>query len=338
MYANLLEAIGLIVGAAVINAAYTLPMRANRKWAWENSWFAFSVLGEAVVPTLITLATVPGLWAIYAAVPAATLLKIACFGLLWGICMVLFGLAIPMVGLAITFAVSLGTSAACGSLIPLLMNQPGRLLTPAGLLILLGLAIVVCGVALCGLAGRLRERLKAKGQLHRPAHFYRGFLYTVASGVLGSMLNVGFASGGQIQDLARQHGAGQAMMSNAVWLACVYAGFLPGVVYCLYLMKKNGTTVLLIRSSRWYYWFMAALMGLLWFGSIVAYSLATVKLGDLGPVIGWPLFMSFVVIMSMVTGWIAGEWSETGARPVRIMACGIACLIAAVAVLSYAAR
>lgn len=338
MNANIAQAIALVVGASIINAAYTLPMRLNRKWAWENSWFAFSILGVAVVPTVITMTTVPGLWGIYAAIPALTLLEMAFFGLLWGICLVLFGLAIPIIGLAITFAVSLGTSAACGSLLPLLMNDPKRLFTSTGLLIVAGLAVIIAGVGLCGVAGRLRERLEGKGQPGRPSKFLKGFIYTLLSGILGSLLNVGFASGGEIQRLALRNGASQAMMSNAVWLPCVYAGFLPGVVYCLYLMKKNGSTGRLIYAGRWYYWLMAAFMGVLWFGSIVSYSLAAVKLGPLGAVIGWPLFMSCVVIVSMVNGLITGEWTRAGARPVVIMGGGIACLVAAIAILSYAAR
>ena len=326
------------MGASIINAVYTLPMRANRRWAWENSWFAFSILGVAVVPSVVTVATVPGLWSIYAAIPAVTLAKMAFYGLLWGICLVLFGLAIPIIGLAISFAVSLGTSAACGSLLPLLMHNPGRLFTPAGLLIIIGLAVIIAGVALCGTAGRLRERLEGTDQPHRPSSFHRGFIYTLLSGVLGCMLNVGLASGGDIQLLAARNGASQAMMSNAVWLPCLYAGFIPGVIYCFYLMKRNGTAGQLIHASRWYYWIMAALMGGFWFGSIVAYSLATVKLGDLGPVIGWPLFMSCIVIVSMFTGLITGEWSKTGRRPVLIMAGGIVCLTGAIGILSYAVR
>jgi len=323
MSANIPEAIALTVGASIINAAYTLPMRANRKWAWENSWFAFSILGEAIVPTLVVLTTVPSLWAIYFAVPGVTLVKMAFFGLLWGISMVFFGLALPLVGLAITFAVSLGTSAACGSLLPLLMNNRGRLFSSAGLLIVLGLSVIIAGVALCGAAGRLRERREGKDQDLRGSQFYKGFVYTLGSGVLGSMLNLGLASGGEIQQLAFRNGASQAMMSNAVWLPCLYAGFVPGVVYCLYLMRKNGTTGRLLHAGRWYYWCMAAFMGVLWFGSIVAYGLATVKLGELGATIGWPLFMSCIVIVSMFNGVIVGEWSRTGPRPVRIMGAGI---------------
>ncbi len=334
MEPRVLAALALIFGASVFNAAYTLPMRLNRKWDWENSWFAFSILGLVVVPTLITFATVPGLVSVYAATPLPILARMAFFGLLWGICMVLFGLAIPMAGLAITFAVSLGTSAACGSILPLLMNDPARLFSRQGLLVVLGLAVIIAGVSICGAAGRLRERREGK----QVANYARGFFYALGSGVLGSMLNLGLASGAGIQERALANGAGPAMMSNAVWLPCVYAGFWPGVVYCLWLMRKNRTTGKLLRAARWYYWLMGALMGFLWFGSIVAYSLSTVYLGSLGAVIGWPLFMSAVVIVSMFTGLLAGEWSRTGTRPIQMMAGGIVCLVAAVAILSYAAR
>ena len=30
-----------------------LPVKLNKKWQWEHTWFAFSMLGVAVVPTMI---------------------------------------------------------------------------------------------------------------------------------------------------------------------------------------------------------------------------------------------------------------------------------------------
>ncbi len=338
MNTEVLEALALVLVASMLNAAYTLPMKATRKWAWENTWFAFSVLGLVVVPTLITAATVPNLAHVYAQTPAGTLAAMAFFGLLWGICMVLFGLAVPIAGLAISFALSLGTSAACGSLLALLMKDPGRVLTRSGIAIAAGLALIVAGVWLCGAAGRLRERLEGNASAAHGSRFVKGFVYAILSGVLGSMLNLGLAAGGQLQQLAAQQGASTAMMSNAVWLPCIYAGFLPGVIYCWHLMRKNRTTPLLWRAARWYYWLMAALMGAFWFGSIVAYSLAAVKLGELGPAIGWPLFMSAVVIVSMFNGLVTGEWSRGGPRPIRIMSGGIACLVGAIVALTLAAR
>ena len=39
-----------------------------------------------------------------------------------------------------------------------------------------------------------------------------------------------------------------------------------------------------VLPGTWYYWLAAASMGLLWFGSIILYSISTMKLGDLGTV------------------------------------------------------
>ena len=218
MTSNIAEATFLILLAALMNATYTLPMKLNRQWAWEHSWFAFTFLGVAVVPTLIAVATVPGLWAIYPQIPAATLMKMAVFGATWGVSLVLFGLSISIVGVAITFAVCLGTSAASGALIPLLIQHPDRLQTREGALILGGIFGILSGVGLCGLAGYRRDRAIVTKRNSTSLPFARGLLYAIVSGVTGSMLNLGLAFGGPIQERAREQGASAAMMSNAVWL------------------------------------------------------------------------------------------------------------------------
>ena len=148
------------------------------------------------------------------------------------------------------------------------------------------------------------------------------------------MLNSGLALGAPIQKNAQSLGASEAMMSNAVWLPCLYAGAIPGIIYCIYLMRRNGTTSQLVGESRWYYWLTPALMGLFWFGSIMCYSLASVKLGDLGPVIAWPLFLSAVVIASTIAGVITGEWRNSGRKALTWMWVGVGCLVAAMGLLA----
>jgi L-rhamnose-H+ transport protein len=333
---KVVEAIVLIMLAAVMNGAYTLPMKLNREWAWEHSWFAFTLIGVPVVPTLIALATVPGLFAIYPRIPGSTLAAMALFGAGWGVSLVLFGLSISIVGVAITFAVCLGTSAASGALIPLLVQHPDQVFTRQGALILAGMCVILVGVGLCGVAGHRRDRMLKAEQKSGSRSFLRGFSFALISGITGSMLNLGLAFGGAIQERARQQGASEAMMSNASWLPCLYAGFIPGIIYCLSIMKKKGNMAQLISRSRWYYWLMATLMGVFWFGSIICYSFATIRLGNLGPIIGWPLFMSAVVIASSIAGVLAGEWSKAGRAPFRIMTAGVGCLVAAMAILALA--
>src|ERR1700689_379810 len=336
MTSQTVQAILLVLCAAIMNAAYSLPMKLNKKWQWEHSWFAFSILGVAVVPTIIALFTVPALWSTYATVSNRTLAAMVVFGASWGVSLVFFGLALTRLGLAITFAVCLGTSAAVGALTPLIAQHADRGMTRQGGLIILGVLVIILGVALCGLAGKHREAALQQASSTARHGFWSGYLLAFVSGILGSMLNLGLAYGGSIQRAAQQHGASVAMMSNAVWLPCLYAGFLPGAIYCFYLMRKRKSLNLLRLPGTWYYWPVGASMGLLWFGSIILYSISTVKLGALGPVIGWPLFLAAIVILSSVIGVAAGEWSKTGAKPLRIMVYGVICLVVAISILSYA--
>jgi L-rhamnose-H+ transport protein len=338
MTSNVVQAIFLVLCASVMNAAYSLPMKLNKKWDWEHSWFAFSILGVAVVPTIIGLLTVPRLWSTYSQVSTGTLAAMVLFGASWGVSLVFFGLALTRLGLAISFAVSLGTSAAVGALAPLIAQHPERVMTRQGGLIFLGVLTIIIGVTLCGLAGKQREAALQQASVNVRKGFWGGFLLAFVSGILGSMLNLGLAFGGSIQRAAQQHGASPAMMSNAVWLPCLYAGFLPGVIYCFILMRKNGNLSKLRLPGTWYYWLAGASMGFLWFGSIILYSISTVKLGDLGTSIGWPLFLACIVVASTVFGALTGEWAGTGKRPIRTMITGVGCLVLAIAILSYAGR
>jgi L-rhamnose-H+ transport protein len=330
------QAILLVLCAALMNAAYALPMKLNKKWQWEHTWFAFSILGVAVVPTVIALLTVPMLWSTYTTVSGGTLAAMALFGAGWGVSLVFFGLALTRLGLAITFAVSLGTGAAVGALTPLIAQHSDQVMTRQGGLICLGVLVILVGVALCGLAGKNREAALQQESNSVRHGFGGGFLLAFVSGILGSMLNLGLAFGGSIQRSAQQHGASQAMMSNAVWLPCLYAGFLPGVFYCYMLMRKKGTVSQLRLPGTWYYWIAAASMGVLWFGSIILYSISTVKLGDLGTSIGWPVFLAAIVVASTVFGVLTGEWTRTGTRAIRTMILGVSFLVLAIAILSYA--
>jgi L-rhamnose-H+ transport protein len=260
------------------------------------------------------------------------------FGASWGVSLVFFGLALTRLGLAITFAVCLGTSAAVGALTPLIAQHSDQIMTRQGGLIFLGVLVIIVGVALCGLAGRHREAALQQASSIVRHGFWSGYLLAFVSGILGSMLNLGLAYGGSIQRAAQQHGASIAMMSNAVWLPCLYAGFLPGVIYCYILMRKNSNVSHLLLPGTWYYWLVGATMGFLWFGSIILYSIATIKLGDLGTSIGWPLFLASIVVASTVFGALTGEWARTGTRPIRTMILGVGFLVLAIAILSYAGR
>src|SRR5882762_10013692 len=100
MTSSTVQAVLLVLCAAIMNPAYALPMKLNKKWEWEHSWFAFSILRVAAVPSGIALLTVPRLWSTYSAVSNGTLAVMVVFGASWGVSLVFFGLALTRLGLA----------------------------------------------------------------------------------------------------------------------------------------------------------------------------------------------------------------------------------------------
>jgi L-rhamnose-H+ transport protein len=79
-------------------------------------------------------------------------------------------------------------------------------------------------------------------------------------------------------------------------------------------------------------------MAFFWFGSTLLYGIAAGMLGSLGAILGWPLFMSLIVITASVWGVATGEWKGAGRRPLQLMFGGVAMLVLAIFVLATASR
>jgi L-rhamnose-H+ transport protein len=151
-------------------------------------------------------------------------------------------------------------------------------------------------------------------------------------------MNFGVAFGGPVLAAASAHGASAAWTMNAVWLPLMMAGAVPNLLYCAYLMRSKRTSVNFGASGTGYYWLLAGVMALFWFASTLMYGVASLKLGVLGPVYGWPFFMSLIVIMATVIGVLAGEWKSAVKSAVNLQFAGVAVLTTAVIVLSYTGR
>jgi L-rhamnose-H+ transport protein len=327
----------LLVLAGGMNGSFTLPMKFTRQWAWENTWLAWTIFALCIFPPLLTFSTVPQLGQVYAQASAAVIVTVAACGAGWGISQVFFGLAVEAVGIALAFSVILGTSAAVGSLVPLVQRHQEKLFTSGGLLLLLGVALVIVGVSVCAVAGRQREAALGQGPAGKPS-VMRGLLFCLFSGLGSALVNIGLEYGKPLAAVASRAGAAPLWAPNAAWLPLMCAGGVPNLVYCIYLMRKNRTGAKFGVSGTGFYWMLAALMAFFWFGSTVMYGVATVQLGELGTVLGWPLFMSLIVITASVWGVVTGEWKNTGERPLRVMMGGVAVLVLAVCVLSVASR
>lgn len=327
----------LLIVAGVMNANFTIPMKFTKKWAWENTWAVWSVYALLILPPLAEYLTVPNLGAVYSQAGARAVTLVALCGFAWGIAQVLFGLAVDSIGVALAFAIVLGLSAAIGSLIPLIQLHPDKIFTPAGLGVIAGVVLVVAGVSVCAIAGKKRE-MAAGAERHSKMSFGTGLACAILSGLGAAAMNFGVAFGGALSSAASAAGASPNWTINAVWFPLMVAGAIPNVLYCVYLMRKNHTGGNFSLSGSGSYWVLAAIMALFWFVSTIMYGVASNKLGELGPVLGWPFFMSLIVIVASVMGWLTGEWKNAGKTPVRVQIAGVAILVIAVVVLSRAGQ
>ena len=323
----------LLVLAGAMNGSFTLPMKFTHSWAWENTWLNWTFFALLLFPIALAATTVQRLGELYRQ-PGAIFatLTVAAFGAGWGLSQIFLGLAVEGIGMALALSVIMGLSAAIGALIPLIQYHRHEIFTPGGMVVLLGLAIVLAGVALCGLAGRLREQAASHVSTHTSVA--TGLFFCLISGVGSAFVNLGLNAGRSLAAMAKLQGTSSLWSNNAVWLPLMVAGAIPNAIYCVSLMRKNRTTAKLATPGTTHYWLLGAVMAFFWFASTVMYGVAANQLGRLGTILGWPIFMSLIVLVATAWGVATGEWKHAGRMPVWILASGVTLLVVAIVVLS----
>lgn len=341
--------LALVVVGGVMGGSFTVPLKYVRGWAWEKTWLFYSIVGMVIVPWLIVAWAVPDPASVFAGVETRDLVTTALFGAGWGIGSVLFGLGVARVGTAMAFAIVVSMTATLGSLIPLAVLQPSELRSARTLWLLLGLAIVLLGLTLCARAGFLKEAAqkrepteKAGGGAGSAARstsgFLGGLLICLVSGITSPMFNFSVAFGGNIQREAEHRGAEAAVASVAVIAVTVSAGFLTNALYCVYLLRRNRSLRSATRSPILSNTALVILMGLLWMLGMFFYGVGASRMGDRGPVLGWPLFMTLMVLMGNFWGTVTGEWKGSGRRAYFLLQLGNAAMVAAFIVISAGSR
>ncbi len=324
-------AVGLLLVCAggLCQGSFMAPAKWIRGWAWENYWLIFAFTAYLLCPWVLAFFTIPRLFDIYGGGAAGALGSVAIFGVGWGIGAVTFGLGVEAVGLALGFAVILGVATIAGAVIPLLVTPPAHfpfaqaVMTAAALLVMLG------GVAVCSFAGSWKES-EAKSRNYR-----RGLLICIASGLLSSCGNLGFAFGSAITERAQLLGVPAAIAPNALWTLLTLPLFLCNAGYAIRLLRKNGTAKLFGESTGRNL-ALAVLMGGLWMAGIAFYGSGARHLGELGTSLGWAILMSGTVLTASAFGVLTGEWKPAPPRAKRQLAWGVSLLLLAIAALGYA--
>jgi len=326
----MIEAISLIIFAAVFQGVFLLPMSRARGWAWEHIWLAFSATGMIACNWVLTFLLLPNPAAIFAGVPHHELLTLACFGIAWGVGAVLFGLAMDMLGLALGYPLIMGLNASVGTLVPLLWTYGTAMFSGRRLFIGVGTVIAIAGISICSIAAARRESGKHQIDSRAAGRTFSGLAVAIASGLLSSLPNIGLYYGTASVESARRLGASSTLAGNAVWFIFFTFGGAVNVLYCWWLMIRHKNTHALFAPARVANWLPALAMGGMWIGSFYLYGIGTAELGQDGSTIGWPIFVTLSIGVGVFGGLSRGEWKGANPKARTLLWLGLFLIVAAV--------
>lgn len=337
---SLVLGFALILLGGIMEGSYSFPLKLNSNWDWEHTWGAGSLMALLLVPWPLAFWTVPGLAEVYHQSSWAAIFWALLFGAGWGLGGVFFGLSINLVGLSLGYSIIFGIIAINGALTPLLMNEPGKLVTTGGFWFLTAMLVMLVGIVVCAVAGNLKSKDANTGAASqsKKGSFGAGLILCILAGVLSGLVNFAFIYGTEITHQAQNSGADPLSAINAIWALVFTANYLANVGYCVYLIFRKGNARKLFGGGTVSYWLRAIFMGVFWSGGIVVYGVGASKLGRYGAFIGFPMLLAASLLTGNFVGWVSGEWKGASTKSSRTMFAGIGLLLVAIAFLANANR
>ena len=315
----------LLIFASFFQGSFGLGMKYMSPLSWEAWWLIHVTIAMIIFPFLWAIIVVPNLFDIISSSPVESIQMAMLYGFLWGIGGIMFGVSVPYIGLSLTMGIVMGLAGSVGSLIPFFQGSNSTS-DPVFSYVLGGLLISLVGVALTAKAGIDRDKLQNSNDSNNQSNIIKGILIAVVCGVLSALLNVGFSNAAPIAKTAEDFGVITRNSSLVAWVVVLWGAFLMNALYCVYLLFKNNSwnSFNPVNSFKAYRWSVIA--GLCWFAALGVYGQGAALLGDIGPVIGWPILLGLSLIISNFWAYRAGEW-KNAKKPFNLLLIGLIVLI-----------
>ena len=326
------------VGATGAALCYT-PQKKVTGWAWQTYWLAQAFICWLVLPVIVAFFTIPQLSTVLSQAPGSAMQKSFLLGMAYGIGGTAFGIAIRYVGFSLTYAIAVGISCVLGTLLPPLVHGTlGEVWKSNGAGYLFGGVIMgAVGIALCGIAGRNKEKDLDKTQNNKSEFsLAKGLPLCFLAGILSALYGFSLDQGQPIAEVAAQYGAGQ-FQGNVVYIFSNSGAFVSTLLYCLYLHNKEKTFKQYTSkegNTLGINYLMAILTGFLWYGQFFFYGLGHIRMGNY-KFSSWAIHMILLVLLSSVTGLIMKEWKNCSNKTMRLLIAALVVLVVAVLLLTY---
>lgn len=343
-------ALGVIFHAVggFASGSFYIPYKQVRDWAWESFWIVGGLFSWMIVPFIAAWLTVPEFMTIIGSSGDDVLFWTYAMGFLWGIGGLTFGLGIRYLGVSLGQSVALGFTAAFGALLPPVYRDvftPGAEGTLTSMLhnvggrwVLLGVALCLLGIYVCGKAGVRKEReLENAGRERRVNEFSvrKGLIVAVISGILSACFNYGIEAGRPLAAAAELAGANALFRNNVSFVVILWGGLTTNLVWCLLLNARKGTYKDYANSAAPLLknYLFSALAGTTWFLQFFFYGMGESKLGNGAS--SWILHMAFIILVSNAWGIILKEWAGVSKKTFNTILTGIAVILLSVVFVGY---
>lgn len=330
------------------SGSFYMPFKKVRKWHWESYWIVGGLFSWLIVPPLAAWLTIPRFSDIIRHTSPQVIGWTILFGLLWGVGGLTYGLGVRYLGMSLGNSIVLGFCAAFGALVPSIyynfVPAEGRttftdLLTQDwGQIVLLGVALCLMGIYICGRAGVLKEKElpeKDKKRSIEEFNLRKGIVVAIISGILSACFNFGIEAGKPMAHAAVMEGMNPLFQNNVTYVVLLWGGLTTNLVWCLILNIRNksfgdytNTRTPLVRN-----YLLSALAGTTWFLQFFFYGMGESKLGNGAS--SWILHMAFIIIVANLWGIGLKEWKGVSPKTRVIITMGILMVILSVILVGY---
>lgn len=325
------------------SGTFYMPYKKVKKWHWEIYWLVGGLFSWLVVPPIAAYLTIPNFMEIIKEGNGAVLLRTYGFGVLWGIGGLTYGLGVRYLGMSLGNSVMLGFCSVFGALLPALFFQFHPMAGKesitdlwhknGGAMILLGIAICVVGIIICGRAGILKEKeLPAEEKQASVSEFdiKKGLTAAIISGVLSACFNFGIETGKPLAERAVEIGCNPLFQNNVTYVVLLWGGLTTNFIWCIGLALKNKSFGDFNSKStpQLRNWIFSAIAGTMWFLQFFFYGMGESKLGNGAS--SWILHMSFIILISNFWGIVLKEWKGTSRKTRWTITAGIAVILASI--------
>lgn len=340
------------------SGSFYIPYKKVKGWAWESFWIVGGIFSWLIVPPLAAYLTVPHFMEIIKATNGGILGLTYFFGLLWGIGGLTYGLGVRYLGVSLGSTIILGLCSVFGALVPAVYyefapkagkDSIGMLASSHwGQIVLIGIAVCVLGIIICGRAGTLKERdLNKEGAVANENKDYRfgmGIFVAIVSGVLSACFAFGIDAGADMANAANAawreanhitDSANFLYKNNVTYIVILWGGLTTNFIWCMILNARNktfgnytdGKTPLLKN------YIFSALAGTTWFLQFFFYGMGESKLGNGAS--SWILHMAFIILVANMWGLILKEWKSVSKKAFTTLVIGIVTIILSVVLVGY---